>query len=212
MPERSGNSDFRSYEVYQRERVGETTNLVNPRELISDDYLRDPFTIPGVLRENYPCYRDWVGNRFWVTRYDDVTSIFTDDANFETRPVGAAYSASIDGADLSQEPEVRKALADRLDSGSAAAIAATVDALSPSSDLAVDFADRFAESLVGDAIGIDPGVETNEFFRLVRATKDGVGWDERKRIAGVAAYLQLCERIEPLLAARRAVPAEQKTC
>ena len=38
-----------------------------------------------ILREHHPCYRDWVGNRFWITRYDDVTSVFADDANYESR-------------------------------------------------------------------------------------------------------------------------------
>ena len=76
---------YRTYEVYQRERVGETTNLLKPRELISDEMLTEPERLLTILRENYPCYRDWVGNRFWITRYDDVTSVFADEANYETR-------------------------------------------------------------------------------------------------------------------------------
>ncbi len=75
-------SGYRTYEVFQRERVGETTNLVSPRELIGDEMLTDPHRLLTILREQYPCYRDWKGNRFWITRYDDVTSVFTDDANF----------------------------------------------------------------------------------------------------------------------------------
>ena len=77
---------YRTYEVYQRERVGETTNLIKPRELISDEYARDPYPLLEVLRENYPCYRDWLSNCFWITRYNDVTSVFADEQNFETRP------------------------------------------------------------------------------------------------------------------------------
>ena len=67
---------FRTYELYQRERVGETTNLIKPRQLISNEYLEDPYPLLKILRENYPCYRDWLNNRFWITRYDDVTSVF----------------------------------------------------------------------------------------------------------------------------------------
>ena len=63
---------YRTYEVYQRERVGETTNLIKPRQLISDEYLSDPYPLVAILRENYPCYRDWLSNCFWITRYDDV--------------------------------------------------------------------------------------------------------------------------------------------
>ena len=77
---------YRTYEVYQRERVGQSTPLVKPRQLRVGPVPRRSRTRSlAVLREHYPCYRDWHGNAFWITRYDDVTSVFIDDANFETR-------------------------------------------------------------------------------------------------------------------------------
>ena len=77
---------YRTYEVYQRERLGESTPLIKPRPAArAAAYLDDPYPVLAILRENYPCYRDWPGNAFWLTRYDDVTSVFVDDANFETR-------------------------------------------------------------------------------------------------------------------------------
>ncbi len=76
---------YRSYEVYQRERVGESTEQLSALDLLSPDFVRDPNPLLSILRENYPCYRDWVANSYWITRYDDVTSIFADDRNFETR-------------------------------------------------------------------------------------------------------------------------------
>ena len=85
-PDMTRNSGWRSYEVYQRMRVGESTARIKPRQLSSDDYLADPYPLLAILREEYPCYRDWPGNCFWITRYDDVTSVFVDDANYETRP------------------------------------------------------------------------------------------------------------------------------
>src|SRR5215218_2938987 len=77
---------FRTYEVYQRQRVGESTAKLKPRQLLSAEFVRDPYPLLAILRENYPCYRDWIGNSFWITRYDDVTSVFMDDPNYETRP------------------------------------------------------------------------------------------------------------------------------
>ena len=68
---------YRTYEVYQRERVGESTEKIKPAQLISGAYRTDPYPLLGILRENYPCYRDWLSNSFWITRYNDVTSIFT---------------------------------------------------------------------------------------------------------------------------------------
>ena len=99
---------FRTYEVYQRERVGETTNLIKPRQLISNEYLEDPYPLLKILRENYPCYRDWLNNRFWITRYDDVTSVFTDDRNFETRPKSWQNLMKSGSMSLWQEVEVQR--------------------------------------------------------------------------------------------------------
>ena len=55
--ERTG---YRTYEVYQRERVGESTEKIKPSELISEEYRIDPYPFLETLRENYPCYRDWL--------------------------------------------------------------------------------------------------------------------------------------------------------
>lgn len=81
-----GEAGHRTYEVFQRERVGQSTAKIKPMQLVSKEFAQDPYPLLETLRENYPCYRDWLNNCFWITRYDDVTSVFTDDANFETRP------------------------------------------------------------------------------------------------------------------------------
>ena len=65
-----------TYEVYQRERVGESTEKIKPSELISERFRIDPYPFLETLRENYPCYRDWLSNCYWITEYNDVTSIF----------------------------------------------------------------------------------------------------------------------------------------
>ena len=77
---------FRTYEVHQRERVGESTHQIKPIQLISEEYRCNPYPLLNLLRDHYPFYRDWLGNRYWLTPYNEVTSVFTDDANFETRP------------------------------------------------------------------------------------------------------------------------------
>ena len=76
------NSAYRTYEVHQRERVGQSTEKIKPIALIRDDQLVSPFDNLAILREHYPCYRDWLGNAYWLTRFEDVTSVFADRANF----------------------------------------------------------------------------------------------------------------------------------
>ena len=73
---------YRTFEIYQRQRVGESTARLNPSQLMNAGFLSDPYPTLAILRDNYPCYRDWRSNAFWISRYNDVTSIFVDDANY----------------------------------------------------------------------------------------------------------------------------------
>lgn len=191
-------SGYRSYEVYQRERVGETTNLVNPRQLLADEHLADPFRVPAVLRENYPCYRDWVGNRFWVTRYDDVTSVFVDDANFETRPLSHAYGSDLAGRDLSNDPLIEQAWVTRSDVAAEHAIAEVVSSLGATADLAEDFADRLAIEIFRSVTGLGP--RADQAWLLLHLVRAGAGWDERARVEGLAAAAELAALCQEALA------------
>ena len=108
---------YRSYEVYQRQRVQQSTYLVNPRFFSRPDFLRDPYPTLKLIRENYPFLRDWVGNCDWVTSYNDVTSIFVDDANFETRTKLWSYGRPGWGRDLGQQLPVLWTWTQRVDGG-----------------------------------------------------------------------------------------------
>lgn len=193
-------SDYRSYEVYQRERVGESTNLVDPRDFLSTSYLRDPFTVPGLLRENYPCYRDWVGNQFWVTRYDDVTSVAVDDANFETRPRRVAYGALVDGDDLNAEPTVEAAVAQCLEDTIAAITErGAVEVLG--NDLVSGYVDVLCHEMTARLLGVETTVAQN-INALLAAIQLGTGWSEPARLQGVAAYGELVKALTAVLQQR----------
>ena len=45
---------YRSYEIYQRERVGQSTEKVNGLDLASADFVRNPYAALSILREFYP--------------------------------------------------------------------------------------------------------------------------------------------------------------
>lgn len=197
---------YRSYEVYQRERVGETTNLVNPRDLIAPQYLGDPFTVPAVLREHYPCFRDWVGNRFWLTRYDDVTSVFVDDANFETRPKSAVYASTVDGRDLGRHPEVRQAWVQSHDAVIDDVIAQVLDAVSGTCDVATEVADELEARLFERVVGL--GGSAKVARSLLHRMSAGTSWDERARIDGLTAFGELRQLLAAQLTERLQQPAD----
>jgi cytochrome P450 len=200
---------FRSYEIHQRERVGESTEKIKPGQLVSPAYLRDPYPVLEILRENYPCYRNWGANSYWISRYNDVTSIFTDEANFETRPKTWYYGLEGFGRDLGEELPVLEAHA-RLVDDNAESIAQRVVsdfASRGEADLATEFAARFPLELLATLLDLpeeDIGTFVERYWRMQR----GTSWEPVAQQAGITAMNELVGYFEPLLAARRAQPAD----
>lgn len=193
---------YRTYEVFQRERVGETTNLIKPRQLISDGYLADPYPLLEILRENYPCYRDWAGNRFWITRYDDVTSVLADEANYETRTKSWFYGRPESLRNLWDEVDILWARANHIDAGLEAAVARTLDGLADEPDLARAFAARLPMELWGEVLALDED-ELTRFASLYWRMQRGAGWDASTRQVGLAALDEAAGWFDELLADRR---------
>lgn len=201
-------SGYRTYEVFQRERVGETTNLLSPRELIGDEMLTDPYRLLTILREEYPCYRDWKSNRFWITRYDDVTSVFADDANYATRSKRWRLGDEQLGRDLWDHVPVLAARAERIDASLVTVVDRVIGELSTDgADLAVGFAARLPLELWGAILDLPAG-ELPTFAQRYWRLQRGTGWDMQDRLDGRAAFAALEASIEPLFAQRRADPGD----
>ncbi len=198
--------DYRTYEVYQRERIGETTNLIKPRELISDRYLQDPYPIVTLLRENYPCYRDWLGNRFWVTRYDDVTSIFADDRNYETRSKIWFYGLQGYGKNMWNEIQVQKAFEFAVDSQIERI---TGDILlnwdGGELNLAIDFCREIPLRLWGAILDFS-AEQLSCFIPLFLKMQRGAGWDPQRKQEGLSAIKDLENLLAPIFLQRRKEP------
>ncbi len=204
-----GSAGYRTYEVYQRERVGESTEKIKPIQLVSAEFARDPYPLLAVLRENYPCYRDWLSNCFWITRYDDVTSLFTDDANFETRPKRWFYGVPDYGRDLRRTLPVLVAQARAMDDNAERlATAAVADFASRGeANLATEFAARFALELLVAALDL-PEADAGTFVERYWRMQCGVHWDPQSEQAGRAAMDELTAYFQPLMAQRRREPGE----
>lgn len=201
-------SGYRTYEVFQRERVGETTNLLSPRELIGDEMLTDPYRLLTILREEYPCYRDWKSNRFWITRYDDVTSVFADDANYATRSKRWRLGDEQLGRDLWDHVPVLAARAERIDASLVTVVDRVIgELLTDGADLAVGFAARLPLELWGAILDLPAG-ELPTFAQRYWRLQRGTGWDMQDRLDGRAAFAALEASIEPLFAQRRADPGD----
>jgi cytochrome P450 len=196
MTEASG---FRSYEIHQRQRPGQTTELIKPRQLASVDYLNDPYPIVAILRENYPCYRDWPGNAYWITRYDDVTSVFVDDANYQTRSKLWFYDRLGFGNDLTNNDAVTTCIAHKLDEAMEPVARRIVAELEHETDLATEFAARYPIELWASVLGLpfeDVPLFAQRWWRMQR----GYLWNPAHQADGRAAMDELVAYIRPRLA------------
>lgn len=203
-------SGYRTYEVYQRERVGDSSNLLTNRELIGDEMLSDPYRLLTLLREHHPCYRDWTANRFWVTRYDDVTSLLVDRANFETRP---KRQRMLDperlGRDLHGNLSVEWAIANRTDEALGDITTRIIDDLRGTDrpDLARELAARLPMELWAAVLDL-PEASRSDFATRFWRMQRGAGWDPSLRRDGVDAFDELVEFFEPLVERRRRDPGD----
>lgn len=209
QPHQGDKAQYRTYEVYQRERVGESTEKIKPIQLVSEEYRIDPYPLLAVLRENYPCYRDWLSNSYWITRYNDATSIFTDDANFETRPRTWYYGLNGYGRDLKDELPALYA-EERLTDANAEDIAVSIiDSLASNgqADLATDFAFRFALAMLTTLLAI-PEADRADFCRTFWRLQRGVSWDPTINREGRDAMRTMADYLRPLVEKRRSHPGD----
>ena len=198
---------FRTYEIHQRERLGQSTAKIKPAQLISAEFVRNPYPLLEILRENYPAYRDWLENSYWITRYDDVTSIFTDDANFETRPKRWFYGIADYGRDLRLEIPVLVAQAKGIDDNAKAVAEEIIAdfAGKGEANLAIEFAGRYTLELLARQLDLpkdDIGLFSQRYWRMQR----GYNWEPVAEQDGLLAIRELTEYFRPLLAQRRANP------
>jgi cytochrome P450 len=200
---------YRSYEIHQRMRVQQSTEKLNPLRLVSPEFARDPYPTFEILRENYPCYRDWIGNSYWISRYDDVTSVFVDDANFETRSKLWFYGEDGFGRDLRDELPVLSAQATMMDRHATPVANALVDAFvaNGQADLALAFAARYPLELLARSLGLPAG-DFDLFADRYWTMQRGWDWDPESERDGRQAMRDLAAYIRPLLEARRRDPGE----
>ena len=199
---------YRTFEVYQRERVGDTTNLIKPRQLISDEYAGDPYPLLEVLRENYPCYRDWLSNCFWITRYDDVTSVFADDQNFETRPKRWYFDSMDYGRDLWKHLPVQWAYERKIDENIEVVTEEAISSFKDTKvDLARSFAARISLALWQKILNISLE-QAQEFASLYLQMQRGARWNPQFRQKGLQSMQELTALLEPIFDERRQDPED----
>ena len=204
-------SDYRTYEIYQRERVDENTEKIRPIQLVSPEFVRDPYPVLEILRENYPCYRDWMGNSYWVTRYNDVTSLFTDEGNFETRSKLWFYRRVGWGRDLREELPVLFAREKGIDGNVEQVTGDIVSAIKKEGggNLALELAAQLPLRLLAKTLAL-PDEDFSFFVDRYWKMQRGWDWAQEDEQAGLQAMAELAEYFRPLMDRRRTDPGNQE--
>jgi len=203
-----GGQGYRTYEIYQRQRVGESTAKLNPGQLANAEFINDPYPALSLLRDNYPCYRDWRANAFWVSRYNDVTSIFVDDANFESRPKCWFYGVENYGRDLGQQLTVLNAQAQAYQSHVPQIMQDIINRAMPSGNinLATEFAAHLPIELLARSLQL-PVQDYAFFARTYWQLQQGYQWEPQAQNNGLMAMKTLTEYFRPLLSQRLKNPS-----
>ena len=198
---------YRTYEVHQRERVGESTEKIKPVQLISEKFRREPYPLLATLRDNYPLYRDWLTNCYWLTPYNDVTSVFVDDANFESRSKTWYYNLENFGRNLGDELDVLTVEATLMDESIDSICEELLGALQSNNrgDLARDFAALLPLHLLATSLDL-PQQDREHFYAMYWRAQRGVGWLPKLQIDGRRALDELVQYFTPLVQARRLAP------
>ena len=59
---------------------------IQPADLHAEPYFDDPFPVWERLRHDQPLFHDTVDDRWLLTRYDDVATVFRDHETYSTKP------------------------------------------------------------------------------------------------------------------------------
>lgn len=189
----------RCYEVHQRQTQKDIPVVIPPGFALRSEFIADPYPMLARLRDNYSCFRDWYTNTYWVTRYDEVTSLMADEVNFTTKPRHSTYSTDLTGCDLRDEPLVRDAIGRGMQEHSESAARETVYNFPPAeADLIKDYIHPFTVRLLARIIGI-PDRRIGWFGDRWQTIQDGIGWHPGREDAGVRAMTELNELVAQLL-------------
>jgi pulcherriminic acid synthase len=136
-----------------------------------------------------------------------VTSVFADDANYETRSKRWQYGRPDLGRDLRDQPDLLWCHANRVEAGLQAAAGRCLGGLRDQPDLAVGFAARLPLELWGEVLDL-AGEELRRFAALCWRMQRGAGWEPFARHDGLAAIHEAAGWFDELLTERRAADGD----
>jgi len=192
--------------------------LVEPGDLYSEDYYRDPHPFWARLRADQPIFHDTVWDSWILTRYADVEAVFKDHERYSN----ATYSSNtgevfgrtlleMDGLDhvVRRSIVAPEFVGKRLEAFTEVIERNACELIEPwRHDGQVDLVDAFTTRLpinvIVDMLAL-PKADHHRFHEWYTAMMDGLGRTGRRE-AGRAAHDQVCAYVDPYLTDRLDCP------
>ncbi|MEA2576629.1 MAG: hypothetical protein QOD78_217 [Chloroflexota bacterium] len=193
---------------------------VEPADLHAQPYFDDPFPVWERLRHDQPLFHDTVDDRWLLTRYDDVATIFRDHETYSTRPYERIFTDVI-GPTMVQmdgdDHDVRRAIVApvlvgrKLETGYLplidTVVADLLDRLPTSGP--VDLMASLTMPLPLKVIAMILGMEADDDAYLAEVTAKviaALAGEEPARGEGIATHARFTEHIDELIEARSEAP------
>ena len=201
------------------------TPLIDPRIFDSREFFRNPYPYYQIMRDHYPVYHDRLHNCYYVTRYEDITHCYFDDAGFNTIPKGSSSGVlgntqlELSGVEhrrrrnLYGQHLVGKSLNNRIPAIRRLAQTMINDWHSQSQvvdgkrriELGKVFANEFPIRVVCEVLGFPPEAQ-GDFYYWYNSMMSGLG-GSATHAKGVEARAHLEEYVAELVALRRETPS-----
>jgi len=194
---------------------------VTGADLRNEEYARDPFPVWRRLRDEQPLLYDEVGDRWMLTRYDDVRAVLGNPTTYSARtyqerfrPVFGRTLAELDGPrHIRERTIVAPAFVGRSLEAYRPYIERSIDSLAA----AVDSQEAF--DLVHVMTGLLPLTtisamlgfadrDTPLLLEIGGTILDGLADEPAARAAGADAHRRLADHLGPIMAARRSEPTD----
>lgn len=197
------------------------TGAVTGADLRDAEYGRNPFPVWRRLRDEQPLLYDEVGDRWVLSRYDDVRAVLGDPQTYSARtyqerfrPVFGRTLAELDGPrHIRERTIVAPAFVGRSLEAYRPHIERSIDALAR----AVDSAEAFdlvhtmtgllPLTTISSMLGF-PDHDTPLLLEIGGTILDGLADEPTARAAGADAHRRLAVLLDPIMASRRSEPTD----
>jgi cytochrome P450 len=193
---------------------------IHPSDLHDTPYFDDPFPVWEALRHEQPLFHDTVDDRWLLTRYDDVATVFRDHETYSTRPYERIFTDVI-GPTMVQmdgdDHDVRRAIVApvlvgrKLETNSVPLIHSVVDGLLarlPASGR-IDLIEGLTAPLPLKVIATILGMDEEDDAYLADVTQKviaALSGEQPARGIGIDTHADFTRRIDGLIEERAAHP------